>query len=99
LPTPEGAKDEPVEHRKLVLAEATKTFRRLEKSLVELREYIFAACGEGDRLDATVVPCATSGDEPAALQAIDDSGNVRGVAGQRVGDARHRTGGTVLEEP
>jgi hypothetical protein len=53
--------------------------------------------GENERPDAAVVRRGTALDEPTGLESVDETRDVRGIAGEVVGDHVHRRGEVWVE--
>src|SRR6266542_6310377 len=98
LPTAEGSEQDVAQDAELLFGETAQALGRLEKTVHQLVDDLPSVLGQDDALDPSVVLGVAARDEAARLEPIDDAGDVGGVAPERLGDARHRARGTVLQK-
>src|SRR5439155_3431791 len=70
--------------------EALERLGRLLHARLDAAAQVLAGLGDDEHLHAAVVGGRPPLDEPARLEAVDDAGDVRVVAGKRLGELAHR---------
>ncbi len=83
------SKDEGVQFLEVGQRKASQLGGRLEEARRELAEDVFSVRRQGDGLHSPIFGSRGARDEPAALEPIDDTGDVRRIARQRLGNAAH----------
>src|SRR5438874_5655449 len=92
------SQDEGVQLLEIGQRKASQLGGRLEEARRELAEDVFPVRGQGDGLHSPIVGSRGPRNEPTALEAIDDTGDVRRIARQRLGNAADVPRWTEYEE-